>query len=417
MDLSAPPFGERSAHINYRKPTRFVRALGPGFITAAVVIGPGSITVASKLGATAGTRLLWAVVVAGSFMMLFTAMSARIGVLGGMSLLTSVATHYGRWLAVLTGISAFVVCAAFQTGNYLGCSTALTTLTGIDEIFWVAVVGLLALVFVFAARRLYQAIERVMLALVVVMLASFAINVIVARPSLSEVAAGLVPNIWPAPMTGLVTAMLATTFSVIAALYQSTLARNKGWTEEELRVGTTDSLAGIAVLVIISMMIMVTSATVLRGANIDNAAHLAAQLEPLLGPLAVTLFSIGFLAASFSSTVVNAMVGGGLLADSVGLDPSIDGMPSRFFTALGMAVGIAASIATLRTGTPVEGIVIAQKTTILAVPLAAVVIIMLANDSRVVGTRKNAALANFWAAVAFATLLVVSVMRVAEMVR
>lgn len=369
------------------------------------------------MGAAAGTTLLWAVAVAGSFMMLFTAMSARIGVLGGRSLLSSTATNYGRWLAILTGISAFVVCASFQTGNYLGCSTALTALTGIGEIVWVAVVGFIALVFVFAARRLYQAIEKVMLALVVVMLASFAGNLIVARPNLFEVASGFVPGIWPAPMTGLVTAMLATTFSVIAALYQSTLVRNKGWTREQLGVGTTDSLAGIGVLLVISMMIMVTSATVLRGASIDNASHLAAQLEPLLGPIAVILFSVGFLAASFSSTVVNAMIGGGLLADSVGLDPSIDGLPSRIFTALGMGVGMAVSIVTLHTGTPIEGIVIAQKTTILAVPLAAVVIILLANDGRVVGTHKNSVLANLWAGVAFIALVVMSVIRVTEMLR
>lgn len=393
-----------------------LRSLGPGFITAAVVIGPGSITVASKIGASAGMSLLWAIIVAGSFMMLFTSMSARIGVLNKQSLLTVTASHYGRWLAVLMGLLAFIVCASFQMGNYLACATALATLTGLGEMAWIGIVGAMALAFIFAARRLYQAIEKVMLALVIVMLVAFIGNLLVARPHIIEMLSGLIPRAWPTGMTGLVTAMVATTFSVIAALYQSTLAQQKGWGAHDLRTGLRDTLAGIGVLVGISLVITMTAATVLRGSTIDNAATLAAQLQPLLGNTAVILFSLGFLAASFSSTVVNAMIGGGLLADSLGMDSNINATPTRLFTALGMAVGMAAGFYTLGTGTPIEGIVIAQKTTILAVPLCALVMILLANDRRVVGEHRNSLGANAWASLAFLVLLAMSVFRVIEMV-
>lgn len=393
-----------------------LRSLGPGFITAAVVIGPGSITVASKIGASAGMSLLWAIIVAGSFMMLFTSMSARIGVLNKQSLLTVTASHYGRWLAVVMGLLAFTVCASFQMGNYLACATALATLTGLGEMAWIGIVGAMALAFIFAARRLYQAIEKVMLALVIVMLAAFIGNLLVARPNVLDMLSGLIPRAWPNGMTGLVTAMVATTFSVIAALYQSTLAQQKGWGAHDLRTGLRDTLAGIGVLVGISLVITMTAATVLRGSTIDNAATLAAQLQPLLGNTAVILFSLGFLAASFSSTVVNAMIGGGLLADSLGMDSNINALPSRLFTAVGMAVGMAAGFYTLGTGTPIEGIVIAQKTTILAVPLCALVMILLANDRRVVGEHRNSLGANAWASLAFLVLLAMSVFRVIEMV-
>ncbi len=393
-----------------------LRSLGPGFITAAVVIGPGSVTVASKIGASAGMSLLWAVIVAGSFMMLYTAMSARIGVLNKHSLLTLVATHYGRWLAVVMGILAFVVCASFQMGNYLACSTALKTLTGIHEMVWMAVVGLTALVFVFAAKKLYQAMEKVMLALVMFMLVAFIINLIVSKPTLSEVFAGLIPSRWPGAMTGLVTAMVATTFSVIAALYQSTMAQQKGWGASDLRLGLTDTMVGIGVLTGISIVITMTSASVLRGAVIADASDLARQLDPLLGHASVIIFSLGFLAASFSSTIVNAMIGGGLLADSMGMSSDINARPSRMLTAFGMAVGMAAGIYTLFTNTPLGGIVLAQKSTILAVPLCALVMIVLANDKRVVGTHRNSLLSNAWAVVALLVLVWMSVYRVMEMV-
>jgi Mn2+/Fe2+ NRAMP family transporter len=106
------------------------RNLGPGLITAAVVIGPGTITITSKIGATAGMSLVWALVATASFMMVFTAMSARMGILNQESILSLVARHYGRWLAILIGCLAFAVCAGFQSSNYIACSTALESLTG-----------------------------------------------------------------------------------------------------------------------------------------------------------------------------------------------------------------------------------------------------------------------------------------------
>ncbi|HOA38287.1 MAG TPA: hypothetical protein PKJ36_07800, partial [Flavihumibacter sp.] len=41
---------------------KWVRSLGPGLITAALVFGPSKITITSKLGAEFGYALLWAIV-------------------------------------------------------------------------------------------------------------------------------------------------------------------------------------------------------------------------------------------------------------------------------------------------------------------------------------------------------------------
>lgn len=391
------------------------RNLGPGLITAAVVIGPGTITITSKIGAAEGTGLVWALVIAASFMMVFTAMSARIGILNQQSILTLVAQRFGRWLAVVIGFLSFAVCAGFQSSNYLACSTALQTVTGISETAWMLIVGAAGLVFVFAARKLYQVLEKVMLALVAVMLVAFLVNLLVAKPNPHELLAGLIPRGWPSATTGLMIGMMATTFSVIAALYQSSLARQKGWQPGDLQVGVRESMLGISVLFGVSLMIMWTAATVLRGAEIASAADLSNQLQPLLGKGAVVLFSAGFLAAGFSSTVVNAMIGGALLADGLGRDSALNGIPARVLTALAMLVGLLAGFYLLRSGSALGGVVIAQKSTILTVPLVAVVILILANDRRVVGEHRNRPWQNVWAVVAILALLAMSAYRLLEM--
>ncbi|RZM00816.1 MAG: divalent metal cation transporter, partial [Pedobacter sp.] len=48
--------------------TKWLQALGPGIITAALVFGPSKITISSKLGAEFGFSQLWIVVVTILFM-------------------------------------------------------------------------------------------------------------------------------------------------------------------------------------------------------------------------------------------------------------------------------------------------------------------------------------------------------------
>jgi manganese transport protein len=396
------------------KPSRW-RSWGPAFITAAVVVGPGTIVVASRIGASAGTSLIWALLMAGSFMMLFTTMATRIGALNRQSVLSLVATHYGRWLAVIVGFFAFVVTSSFQMGNYLASSTAMTALTGVRESVWMWVVGGLGLAIIFSARQLYRLLEKIMLGLVFLMILAFVANLVAARPSPAAILQGLVPGSWPKEMSPLLMAMVATTFSVIAALYQTTLAQQKGWGKEDLQIARRESIAGISALVLISLIVMITAATVLSGASIEDATHLAEQLKPLLGNTAVVLFSLGFLSAAFSSTIVNAMIGGGLLADGLGFRADVNGLPVRLFTALAMLVGFSAGAYVLKTGSPLEGIILAQRTTLLAVPLCALVMILLANNRKVVGAHGNSVPQNAWALLALVILTIMSIIRLWEM--
>lgn len=387
-----------------------LKSLGPSLITAAVVIGPGTITVASKLGAANGYSFLWVVAGAAIFMWLFATMAARVGILNDDSLMSVVARLYGRPVAVIVGLLAFIVTTAFQLGNYLACATALTTLSGISEPVWIGIVGLGGLVFLLV-RQLYRFAERVMSVLVFGMVAAFFVNLLFARPNVGGVIAGFVPRPWTGESNTLILAMVATTFSVIAAFYQGTLARQKGWTRNDLGLSRREAAVGIGLLASISIVIMITAATVLRGVDIKSAAVLGGQLEPVLGSFAVWMFSFGFLSAAFSSVVINPMVGGGLLSDALGWGERVDSKWPRLLTAAGMVAGIVLAYFTLKAGTALEGIVLAQSATVLAVPLCAIVLVMLANDKRAVGEFRNGWITNAIAGLAVAVLLTMSFIR------
>ncbi|WP_373512782.1 divalent metal cation transporter, partial [Persicitalea sp.] len=104
---------------------RWLQTLGPGLITAALVFGPSKLTITSKLGASYGFELLWIIPVAILFMIVFTTMSARIGLATDQSLLSSIKARFGKTAATVVGIGVFLVCISFQAGNAIGVGIAV----------------------------------------------------------------------------------------------------------------------------------------------------------------------------------------------------------------------------------------------------------------------------------------------------
>lgn len=391
------------------------RRMGPGVITAAVVIGPGSVTVASKIGAAAGMDLLWLLIIAGSFMAVYTTLSARIGMVTGKTAVQVLRARRGAWAGCLVGLSAFLVCAGFQSSNYLACAAALKSMFGLDERLGMGIIGALGLWFVVGARRLFRASERVMTLLVGIMLVAFVVNLAVSAPSLGALFSGVVPKPWPSEMSGLALAMYATTFSIIAALYQSSLTVQKGWGPDDVHWGTREAALGVGVLFCVSLMIMWTSATVLPGKDIQSAADMAEQLRPAVGPLAEILFSVGFLSAAISSTVLNAMLGGSLFVDGIGKKPELDSAPARWATVGVMLVGLGAGGYLLLGGDALAGIVWAQKSTIIAAPVAAIALWSIAADPEILDARGRHMGIRIWAGIGALTLLSMSGYRIWEL--
>ncbi|MBN2450589.1 MAG: Nramp family divalent metal transporter [Lentisphaeria bacterium] len=386
---------------------RLAAGLGPGLITAAVVLGPGSITVSSKCGALMGFSALWAVVVASVLMVTYTQMGARIGMASGESLVAAAGQVLGRWAALLLGICAFLIATGFQTGNNVGVGVAMNALLGGAPGLWAAVFTVVALVVLWTTSSLYRALERLMVILVGMMILCFAADLFLVRPPLGAVARGLVPSLPEVP--ALVVALSATTFSVAAAAFQAYLVQSKGWNREDLQRGMRDVVVGICVLGGISCVIMVTSATVLRphGIRVDSAADMARQLEPLLGAAARWLFLLGLWAAAFSSFIVNAMVGGTLLADACGLG---GGLNDRWPKVLASAVMVFGTAVALVFGSnPIQLLVMAQATTIVGVPFIAFVMLVLANRRERMGNElRNRLAANIVGGIGLAWLVVLS---------
>lgn len=107
---------------------KFLKILGPGLITSALVLGPGSITLNSKIGAIYGTELVWSIIVAVILMACYTEMAARIGIAGKDTFINLVKEKWGKWAGGIIGIGSFLVCSSFQAGNAIGTGIGLKRL-------------------------------------------------------------------------------------------------------------------------------------------------------------------------------------------------------------------------------------------------------------------------------------------------
>jgi len=370
---------------------QFFRRLGPGLITASVVLGPGSIIASSRAGAEAGYGLVWVIVAACILMATYTAMGARLGCALDTTPLAYLSEHGGKIFSVLVGLSAFFVCAGFQFGNNLGVAFAVSGVTGTPLWVWPIVFTVLSLAFLFFARQVYVVLEKLMMLLVAVMILCFVTNLFFTGVSVPKLAAGLVPRMTK-EQTTIAAAMLATNFSVIAALYQAYLVRAKGWKRENLPTAIGDAWTGIAVLGAIIIVIMVGAAQTLygTGASFQSAGDLANQFGALLGPFANIVFCLGLGAASFSSFIVNACAGGAILADGLGMDSRMDGKPTKLLAALCMIIGCVVAITTvvLSKGTTTS-ILLAQASTLIAAPLAGMILLFITSSRKTMGGLRN----------------------------
>jgi manganese transport protein len=168
--------------------------------------------------------------------------------------------------------------------------------------------------------------------------------------------------------------------------------------------GLRESTAGILVLGLISLMVMAAAAAVLnaQGLEVRSGADMGKALEPLFGRGALKVFMAGLFAASFSSLIGNATLGGTILADALGLGRDLRSLPVRLLI---MGIVIAGAVTALLFGQlRLQLIVMAQGLTVLIAPLIAWYLYKVANDRQIMGTQASGRAEAFTSMVAVLTL-------------
>ena len=389
--------------------TPWYRRIGPGLITACVVIGPGSILTSSTVGANNEYRMLWVVVVSVVFMMIYMALAVKLGAVTTSSPGDLIRQKAGRPLAMLLGICVFLMAAAFQSGNNIGVAAAFEAFIDSQPLVTVLVIvfNVVAIAFMFAFRNLYQMLERLMMTFVALMLISFAINLVMLKPDPVGMLKGFVPSAGTIDIALL--GLIGTTFVISGAFYQAYLVRQKGWDEDDLRSGLIDARVGAVIMALITIMLMANAAAQIytgQPITLSDPVAVAEALEPTFGTIGKFIFCLGLFSAAYSSFIVNSMVGGFILSDGLGLGSKPTDLWPRLLTTLALLTGMVVALAALlfdfdRTPT----IIAAQAVTVVGAPLVAGILLWLTSRRDVMGRHLNRPLTTGIALLGFVILL------------
>ncbi|HHY34871.1 MAG TPA: Nramp family divalent metal transporter [Firmicutes bacterium] len=383
-----------------------LKRTGPGLIIAAATIGPGSVTLACLAGAKYAYALIWVVAIGAVVRWVYQSMMYRTAIILDKPLM-KVIREYNPTLAALTGIACFLSSFAFQIGNATGTAMGLQLfLPGIPINVLIAVGCVLAIALIWA-KDVYAALQKVMTAIVLVMLSSFLISLCMSGlPSLSGIAGGLMPK-FPdaqAPFTAL--GLFSTTVVFNAAVFGTYLGRQKKWSVDDIRSGAISMDVGLSVAAIttISLLIMITAAVVLNPQHIvvNSGIAMAKALEPVAGPFAKYVFGLGFFGAAISSLIVTSMTGIGLAQGGLGQEPQLE---SKGFRLMASCIVVVAGAMGIALGnSPVQLLSASNAASFVSLPVLGVAAILAAN-SKGMGKFKNNSTQNVMAWLSYGALI------------
>lgn len=372
----------------------YLAAAGPGIIAANAGNDAGGVATYASAGAEFGYSMLF-------FMIIVT-----VGYVCVQEMTARLAAHTGKGLAALIReqfslrLSAFAV-VAFALAN-LGL--VVTEFAGIGSAFelWgvsrylsvpIAAVAIWLLVIVGS----YRYAERVFLLLTLAFV-TYPIAMIFGHPNWHAVALHTVfPHvIWSKAYLLVAVALIGTTITPYIQLYTAGAVVDRGIGPDEYRFERVDAVSGAILSDLVSMCIIIATASVLGGTGaLSSAAQAAKALEPLAGPAAATLFGIGLLGASALAAAVVPLSTSYAVAEAVGVERSV----SKSFREAPLFIGlftaqilIGASVV-LVPGNLFRLIVNTQVFEGIVTPITLVFVLVLANRRTLLGAAANGRLA------------------------
>ncbi|GAC1642017.1 MAG: Nramp family divalent metal transporter [Candidatus Dormibacteraceae bacterium] len=375
--------------------TRGLRALmpflGPAFVAAVAYVDPGNFATNIAGGAQYGYMLLWVVLAANLMAMLVQSMSAKLGIATGLNLAEVCREKFPRGATIALWIQAEVIAMATDLAEFVGASIGIHLLFPAIPLF---VAGIMTAIAAFGILSLqsqgFRGFEAVITALVGVIVAAFAFEVILARPSVTGVVSGLITPRFAGTESVLLGAGIlgATVMPHVIYLHSAlTQRRVVGVTEVQkqkiYRFERWDVIIAMGVAGIINIAMLTIAAAALHGRHLDIQGLEQAfnALGLTLGHGAVIFVGLGLLASGLSSSSVGTLAGRvvmqGFIRRSIPLyvRRTITMAPALLVIGIGFD--------------PSRALVLSQVVLSFGIPFALIPLLVFCRDRKLMGTLVN----------------------------
>jgi manganese transport protein len=382
--------------------------LGPAFLAAVAYVDPGNFATNMAAGAKFGYLLLWVVLAANLTAMLIQARSAKLGIATRKNLPEVCRERFSRRTSFALWIQAEIVAMATDLAEFMGAAIGLELLFGIPLFPAALLTGVAAFAILALQAKGFRRLESVIAGLILVIVAAFAVQVVMADPDRSGMLHGLlVPGFDGTESVLLAAGILGATVMPHVIYLHSALTQDRVVPglpvspRRLLRYTRIDVVIAMGIAGIINMAMLVTAAAVFHSRGLydvgDDLGEVYDQLGEHLGTSASILFGIALLASGLSSSSVGTLAGQVVMQGFV--NRRIPLFLRRFVTMLPALVIIAIGV------DPSRALVLSQVVVSFGIPFALVPLVLFCRDRSLMGELVNRRLTTVVASIVAAAII------------
>ncbi|MGO4618000.1 Nramp family divalent metal transporter [Nocardia sp. 2YAB30] len=363
--------------------------LGPAFVAAIAYVDPGNVASNISAGAQFGYLLVWVIVMANVMAGLVQFLSAKLGLVTGLSLPEAVREKASRRVRLAYWGQAETVAMATDLAEVVGGAIALHLLFGLPLLVGGVITGVVSMALLLVQdRRGQRPFERMITGLLAIIAIGFLASVVISPPSFGGTVGGLLPRFQGTESVLLAAAMIGATVMPHAVYLHSGLARDRHGHPEAgplrsrlLRITKVD--VGLAMILAgtVNLAMLLMAANTLRGREVETIEDAHAAVGDALGPVAALLLAIGLLASGLASTSVGAYAGAmimqGLLRKRIPL------LTRRLITLIPAIAILAAGI------DPTRALIVSQVVLSFGIPFALIPLVRFTSDRSLMGGDTN----------------------------
>jgi len=407
---------------------KFLKILGPGFVTGASDDDPSGIATYSQTGAMFGYNQLWTALFSLPFMTVIQEICGRIGMVTGKGLASVIRHHYSKPILYFC-VALLFIANTINVGADLGAMAAASQLLlGLPFIAWLIIITVFSLALQILVP--YPAYARILKYLTLSLFAYVVVTFVVDQPWREIVVRTFVPKfLFTKEYLLNIVAILGTTISPYLFFWEAdqeaeedvAQKRIVGYgrgtpriTKGDLRAMRLDTLTGMVFSNLIMFFIVITAASTLGAhgiQNIQTADQAAEALRPIAGQLTYLLFAAGIIGTGLLAVPVLAGSASYALSETFGWKAGL----SRSFKEARkfyLVIAVSCIVGVLINFSPIKPFQLLYYTAIIngiAAPPLMVMLILVGSNGKIMGSATNSKITNWLAGIITAVMAVAAI--------
>jgi manganese transport protein len=280
---------------------------GPGYLVAVGYIDPGN-WATDLAGGKYGYAMLSVIAMSNLLAIFLQTLALRLGIATGRDLAQLCRDRFSRPVAICLWVACELAIIACDLAEVIGAAIALQLLFGSPLIAGMCLTALDVFLVLWLQSSGLRYVEALVIASLLLIGSCFAIELVLARPDLAEIAASLLPRqqmVTNPGMLFIAIGILGATVMPHNLYLHSALAQSRRFDRSErgkreaIRFSTIDITTALMAALFINGAILIVAAAFQRAGYADVAEIQDAYrlLTPMLGGLASILFGVALLAS------------------------------------------------------------------------------------------------------------------------